>query len=157
MPSAIIVRRFHVSDAIRTPSRHIVSNIDSVDPIGSSTLEREHQRDPAVGQRRVEIGRGLHERDIARVQLGDLVGELDQLERAPQRTLTDELLLGEDREHLEHDAARPEPGQPEVAERVADAPLALVEAREQQVVVRIGDGQEVRHGAPPLRPAARRP
>ena len=47
----------------------------------------------------------------------------------------DELLLGEDGQHLEDHAAGPQLRQPEVAERVGMAPLTLVLDAQQQIVV----------------------
>ena len=85
--------------------------------------------------------------------VGDPAGGLEEEERAPERALAHELLLGVDREHLEDDAARPELRQPEVAERVGVPTLPLVEDAQQEVVVGVGDRQEGAAPGPPPVPS----
>ena len=71
-----------------------------------------------------------------------------------QCALADELLLGEQRQHLQHDAAGAQLREPDVTERVGVAALAAVLDGEQQVVVGVGDGGITATVTPP---AGRRP
>ena len=83
----------------------------------------------------------LDDGDICPVHVRDLMGEGDDFQRAPQCSFADELLFGEDREHLEHDAACSHARQPIVAEGISDTPFSAVHACQQQVIVGIGDWQ----------------
>ena len=79
------------------------------------------------------------------MHVGQAAGLLQHLQAPAQRALAHVLLLGEDREHLEGHAAGPQLRQPEVAERVGDAPLALVQDTQQQVVVAVRHRQRRHH------------
>ena len=80
------------------------------------------------------------------MELGDLPGKADDLEGSSQRSLADELFLGEDREHLKHNTAGAQSGKPIVTERVADTALAPMLTRKQQVVVRVSDRERTSVG-----------
>ena len=88
-----------------------------VGPDRFASLERQHERDQSVGKRGVDIGTGQTDAHRVRVLGGDAPPGLQHPQGLAQRALGAEVVVDEDREHLDVDAARTQlrqPGLPEV-------------------------------------------
>ena len=82
------------------------------------------------------------------MDVSDASSFFEQQQGAPQGALADVLVLGEDRQELQVHAARAQLGQPVVPEGVGAAAFSLMQDREQQVVVSVGDADPgVAHAA----------
>ena len=104
-------------------------------------LERDEQRDPAVGERRVDLGAGPAERDLGRLR-GLALERLELQQRRAQRRLGD-LRRDVDRQHLHVDAARARLRHPVLAPVARESLVAQLAVSQQeqdgQVVVRVDD------------------
>ena len=107
------------------------------DRLGS--FEGQHEGNATAADDSAQIGGRLDDRHVGRVPVGDPARRLDDLEGPGQCAGADELLLGEQRQHLQHDAAGAQLRKPDVTERVGVAALAAVLDGQQQVVVSVGD------------------
>ena len=82
-------------------------------------LERQNQCDHAVGERGVDVRTGQADAHRVRVLRCDTPPGLQHPQCLAQRSLGTEVVVDEDREHLDVDAARAQPGQPDISEVLA--------------------------------------
>jgi len=122
IPSAIIVRRFHVRLDIRIPALNRESDLNA-GPNRLRPFDGKDERDAPRAEDRVELRPCVRNAHMGRVHGRDVVRLLDHQEAAPQRTFAHVLLLGADRQNLQAHTAVRQLLEPEVPERVIVAAL----------------------------------
>ena len=138
-PSASMVRRKCVNEAIRTPSRCSDAKRATSVPTASHPSSARTNAISSVGERGVDVRTGQADAHRVRVLRCDTPPGLQHPQRLAQRALGTEVVVDEDREHLDVDAARAQPGQPDMSEVRALLGRLPAHTEHEQVVVRVDD------------------